>query len=143
MFFGANYATFVYQTLALLVFAYVVRFLPQALGACRASYLQVNPKTEEAGRGLGKGPLPVFARVTIPQMLPGISAGAVLVFLTAMKELPATLLLSPLGFDTLSTEIWSATTEAFFTRAALPALILVAVSAVPMTVMVLQERIRE
>ena len=143
VFFGANYATFVYQTLALLVFAYVVRFLPQALGACRASYLQVNPKTEEAGRGLGKGPLPVFARVTIPQMLPGISAGAVLVFLTAMKELPATLLLSPLGFDTLSTEIWSATTEAFFTRAALPALILVAVSAVPMTVMVLQERIRE
>jgi iron(III) transport system permease protein len=131
VFFAANYATPLYQTLALLIFAYVVRFLPQAVGACRGAFLQINPRTEEAARALGKGPLTVFARVTVPQALPGISAGAALVFLTAMKELPATLLLSPIGFETLATQVWSATTEAFFARAALPALILVALSALP------------
>ena len=140
VFFAANYVVPLYQTLGLLVFAYVVRFLPQALGSSRTSLLQINPHTEQAARGLGRGPLYVFARVTAPQMWPGISTGALLVFLTTMKELPATLLLSPIGFDTLSTQIWSATTAAFFTRAALPALILVLVSAVPMTLLVLRER---
>ncbi len=140
VFFAANYTPFVYQTVALLVFAYVVRFLPQAVGSCRASLLQVNPNTEEAARGLGHGPLRVFARVTVPQMLPGVSAGAILVFLTAMKELPATLLLSPIGFETLATQIWGATTEAFFARAALPALILVAFSSLPMVMLALRER---
>jgi iron(III) transport system permease protein len=140
VFFAANYAVPLYQTLGLLVFAYVVRFLPQALGPCRSALLQVKPSTEEAARNLGRGPFSVFARVTAPQMVPGISAGAVLVFLTAMKELPATLLLSPIGFRTLATEIWSASSAAFFARAALPALTLVAISAVPMLVTVLREQ---
>jgi iron(III) transport system permease protein len=140
VFFAARYTPWVYQTLSLLVFAYVVRFLPQALSACRSSLVQVNPNTEEAARGLGRSVPYVFARVTAPQMAGGLWAGGVLVFLTAMKELPATLLLSPLGFDTLSTEIWSATTEALFSRAAVPALILVLVSIIPMTLLVARER---
>ncbi len=140
VFFAANYVVLLYQTLGLLVFAYVVRFLPQAVGSCRSSLLQVNPNTEEAARGLGRGPAQVFARITAPQVLPGISVGAVLVFLTAMKELPATLLLSPIGFETLATQIWSASTEAFFTRAALPALILVIISSRPMALIVMRER---
>jgi len=139
VFFAANYATFLYQTLALLVFAYMVRFLPQAVGAVRASLLQVNPNTEKAAQGLGRGRAYVFSRITLPQVLPGVSGGAALVFLTVMKELPATLLLSPIGFDTLATEIWSATTEALFARAALPALLLVAISSVPMIMTVLRE----
>jgi iron(III) transport system permease protein len=140
VFFAANYAVVLYQTLALLVFAYVVRFLPQAVGACRAALLQINPATEEAARGLGRGPARVFARITLPQMLPGMSAGAALVFLTAIKELPATLLLSPIGFETLATQIWSATREALFAQAALPALILVALSAAAMALMLPRER---
>ena len=140
VFFAANYTPFVYQTLSLLIFAYVIRFLPQALGACRTSLLQVNPRVEEAARGLGFGPAQVFARITVPQIFPGLSAGAILVFLTAIKELPATLLLSPIGFDTLATEIWSASTEGFFARAALPSLILLAVSGIPMALLVLRER---
>ncbi|MPZ23406.1 MAG: ABC transporter permease subunit [Dehalococcoidia bacterium] len=139
VFFAANYAIAVYQTIALLVFAYVVRFLPQALSASRSSMVQVNPAAEEAARSLGKGGLEVFRRITLPQIMPGVLAGAALVFLTTMKELPATLLLSPTGFNTLATEIWSATTEAFFTRAALPALILIVVSATPMVFTVLRE----
>ena len=140
VFFASNYALPLYQTLALLVFAYVVRFLPQAVGACRATLLQINPATEEAARGLGRGPARVFATITMPQMLPGMSAGAALVFLTAIKELPATLLLSPIGFDTLATEIWSASREALFAQAALPALILVVVSAAAMMLMLPRER---
>lgn len=139
VFFASNYAPAVYQTLGLLVFAYVVRFLPQAVSACRSSLMQINPRTEEAARSLGFGPAPVFLRVTAPQMLPGLSAGAIMVFLTAMKELPSTLLLSPIGFHTLATEIWASTSEAFFARAALPALILLAVSGVPTALMVLRE----
>jgi iron(III) transport system permease protein len=81
----------------------------------------------------------VFAQITAPQMLPGMSAGALLVCLTAMKELPITLLLSPIGFDTLATQIWSATTEAFFTRAALPSLVLVILSGAAVFLMLRRE----
>ena len=129
VFFSANYLTPVYQTLVVLVFAYAVRFLPQALGACRSAMVQINPHTEEVARSLGAGPMRTFVRVTAFQMLPGMSAGALLVFLTVMKELPITLLLSPIGFETLTTQIWSATSEAFFTKAALPSLLLVLLSA--------------
>jgi iron(III) transport system permease protein len=139
VFFSANFLTPLYQTIMLLVFAYAIRFLPEALGATRAAMLQVNPHTEEAARSLGAGPLRVFGWVTAPQILPGMSAGALLVFLTAMKELPITLLLSPIGFDTLATQVWSSTTQAFFTEAALPALLLIAVSAVAVLLLLRRE----
>ncbi|MBI2323124.1 MAG: iron ABC transporter permease [Chloroflexi bacterium] len=128
VFFGARYATPVYQTIFLLVFAYVVRFLPQALGAARASLLQVSPRLEEAARSLGRTWPRVLIEVTLPLVRPGVVAGAALVFLTSMKELPATLLLSPIGFKTLATVSWRNATEGFFAEAALPALLLVLVS---------------
>ena len=128
VFFGANYALFLYQTLALLVLAYVVLFLPTALGATRASLLQMNPNLEQAARGLGRSPLGVLSTITFPLVRPGILAGAALVFLLTMKELPATLILGPIGFNTLATSVWAATSEAFFARAAAPALLLVLAS---------------
>ena len=140
VFFGANYAPGLYGTLALLVFAYAVHFLPQTVGATRAALLQVSPSMEEAARGLGRGPTRVIATVTAPLASSGIIAGSALVFLTTMKELPATLLLAPLGFDTLATSIWTATSEAFFARAAAPALLLVLFSALPMYLLVVRER---
>jgi iron(III) transport system permease protein len=140
VFFGANFAPGLYNTLALLVFAYAVHFLPQAVGATRSALLQVRPSVEEAARGLGRGPAGVVTTVTVPLASSGILAGAALVFMTTMKELPATLLLSPLGFDTLATSIWTATSEAFFARAAAPALLLIAVSALPMYLLVVRER---
>lgn len=129
VFFGARYASPVYQTLALLVFAYVVRFFPLGLSGVESALGRVSPRLEEAGRGLGRGPVETLARVTLPLMRSGMLAGAALVFLSAMKELPATLLLRPIGFDTLATEIWSLTTVGAYSRAAVPALVLVAVSA--------------
>ena len=136
VFFGANYATPLYQTHALLVMAYLVLFLPAALGATRASLLQVRPAMEEAARGLGSAPFRVFATITAPLARPGILAGAGLVFLLTMKELPATLILGPLGFETLATSVWSAASEAFFAQAATPALFLILVTAIPMAFLV-------
>ena len=139
VFFGANFALWLYQTLWMLVFAYVVRFLPQAMGAMQISLLQMNPRLEEAGRSLGLGNRAVFRRITAPIVRPGVLAGMALVFLTTVKELPATLLLSPTGFSTLATQIWSATDEAFFARAAAPALILLAMSAFSIFLVLMQE----
>jgi iron(III) transport system permease protein len=129
VFFAANYAGPLYQSLALLVFAYVVRFLPQALAGVESSLAAVGPRVEEAARALGRGPLATAATVTVPLIRPGILAGAALVFLSAMKELPATLLLRPIGFETLATEIWKLTSVGSYSRAALPALVLIALSA--------------
>lgn len=129
VFFAANYASPIYQTLALLVFAYVVRFLPQALAGVESSLSSVSPRVEEAARSLGRGPLRAALTVTVPLARSGIFAGAALVFLSALKELPATLLLRPIGFETLATEIWKFTSVGAYSRAAPPALLLIAVSA--------------
>ncbi len=129
VFFAANYASPIYQTLALLVFAYVVRFLPQALAGLESSLASVSPRVEEAARSLGRGPLRAALTVTVPLARSGILAGAALVFLSALKELPATLLLRPIGFETLATEIWRFTSVGAYSRAAPPALLLIAVSA--------------
>jgi len=139
VFFGARVVPAVYQTRTLLVFAYVVLFLPQAVGALRASLLQVNPSLEEASRLLGRSRAATTRAVVLPLVRPGVLAGAALVFLTCMKELPATLLLAPTGYDTLATQVWSATSEAFFGRAAAPALALVLLSALPMALLVIRE----
>jgi iron(III) transport system permease protein len=139
VYFGAQYATPIYQTLYLLTFAYVVRFLPQAVGTQRAAFLGVNPTLTEAARTLGRDPRETFRQVTLPLVAPGLVAGAALVFLTTMKELPATLLLRPAGFNTLVTRIWTAHESGHFGYAAIPALILVAVSGLSMLVLLTQE----
>ena len=129
-----------YQSLTLLVLAYALLFLPQAVGTTRVSLLQLRPSMEEAARGLGRRPWEVLHSITLPLSARGIIAGAALVFLTAMKELPATLLLSPIGFETLATRVWTASSEAFFAQAALPALALIALSALPLALIALAKR---
>jgi iron(III) transport system permease protein len=129
----------VYKTLPLLVFAYVVRFVPQAVGSIRTSTMQVDRRLTEAARTLGRSPLSAFRRVTLPLILPGIATGAALVFLTTMKELPATLLLSPLGFRTLVTYIWRVQEVGAYGQAAIPALVLVVLSALSMAVILRAE----
>ncbi len=139
VFFGANYGGFLYQSLPMLILAYVILFLPQAIGALRTSLLQVNPRLEEMGRNLGHRPIRVWLKITMPILRPGLIAGLALVFLTVMKELPATLLLSPIGFDTLATKIWSASSEAFYARAAAPSLLLVFLASASMLVLMRRE----
>jgi iron(III) transport system permease protein len=139
VFAGINLVPNLYQTLPMLLAAYAILFIPQAIGAQRASLLQLSPSLEEAARVLGAGPLGAFRRVTLPLIRPGLLGGGALVFLTAMKELPATLLLSPLGFTTLASQVWTNIGEAFFARAALPTLLLLLLSSVPLTLLTLRE----
>lgn len=139
VFFGANYALPLYQTLPLLVFAYIILFLPEAVGALQTSLLQMHPSMEEAGRSLGHQPWYVFRKITLPLIRPGVIAGAGLVFLTTMKELPATLILAPFGFKTLATDIWGDVAEAFFAKAAAPALLLILVSSLPMALLIIRD----
>lgn len=140
VFFGANYAGFLYQTIALLLLGYTALYLSPALGPIRASLLQTNPRLEDAARSLGRRPLTVFATITLPAARPGLIAAAALVFLLVMKELPATLILSPPGFTTLAASVWTYTSEAFFARAAIPALLLITLSAGPLTILLLREQ---
>jgi iron(III) transport system permease protein len=139
--FGAG--TPFYQTLAMLVAACMVRFLPEAISSTRSALLQVSPRLEEAARGLGRSQAGAVASVTVPLARSGILAGAALVLLTAMKELPATLLLSPTGWNTLAVEVWTAANDAAYGEAAAPALILIAAAAVPMLLLAPRDRIRE
>jgi iron(III) transport system permease protein len=129
VFFSSRLLTPLYQTLAVLVSAYVVRFLPQALSGAQAALARLDPQLEQASRGLGAGPWRTLARVTVPLVAPGLLAGATLVFLSTMKELPATLLLRPIGFETLATDVWNATAVSSYAAAAVPALLLIVLSA--------------
>ncbi|HEV3401353.1 MAG TPA: ABC transporter permease subunit, partial [Acidimicrobiales bacterium] len=131
VFFSVRYLTSLYQRLPVLVFAYVVLFLPLAVSAAYASAVQAPPVLEEVARSLGRRPLAAFRTVTLPLITPGVAAGAALVFLTAMKELPATLLLAPTGFDTLATRVWASAQVGSYGEAALPAAMLVGVAALP------------
>ena len=117
-----------YQTLALLVLAYLMRFLPLAIGAIRSALDKLDNSTMNAARILGANPGEVFRRVTLPLTARGIIAGAALVFLEAMRELPATLLLAPTGFETLATYLWRVYEAGYFGRAAIPGLLLVLLS---------------
>jgi len=136
---GGEYAPQLYQALPLLIFAYVVRFLPQAVGATRSSVQRVDKSLTEAARTLGRTPVGAFRQVTLPLIAPGVIGGAALVFLTTMKELPATLLLHPTGFETLVTYIWAVREGGDYGSAAVPALALIVVSALSMVVILSQE----
>jgi len=130
---------FLYQTLALLVLAYVLRFLPLAVGSVRSTIERMEGHMAGAARSLGASPFEAFWRVTLPLSLPGIVAGAALVFLEAMRELPATLLLRPTGFETLATYLWRVYEAGYFGRGAAPGLLLVLVSGVAVVVMLAGE----
>ena len=121
----------IYQTVFVLAFAYAVLFLPKAIGATRSATASVPPVLEQTARTLGRGPLRAWSETTLRLTLPGIAAGGLLVLLTAMKELPATLMLRPTGLDTLATELWSRTEVAAYGAGAPYAIALVAIAAIP------------
>ena len=143
VFFSLRVIPGLYQTWFVLVFAYVVLFLPTSIGAVRSALVRIKPNMEEAARGLGHSPAWVTATVTLPLVAPGLIGGFAIVFLTTMKELPATLLLAPIEYDTLATEVWRAADEAFFAQAAAPALLLIGLAAVPLALIVGRENLRD
>ncbi len=120
-----------YQSVFLLAFAYAVLFLAKSVAASSAALALVSPQLKEVAATLGKSKSMVTLQVVFPIALPNLALGVLLVFLTAMKELPATLMLRPTGVDTLATEIWSFATISRFNDAAPFALLLVLIAAIP------------
>ena len=128
VFLTLNAVPAIYQTLPVLVIGYALRFLPQATAAIRGTLVLTGADLTDAARSLGERPLGIWRTITVPLLRPGILAGATLVFLSTIKELPLTLLVAPTGFRTLATRVYDAATEGFLARAAVPALALLVVS---------------
>ena len=121
-------AGFLYQTMPLLILGYVVHFGSQAMGTSEVAVAGVPASVRESATLLGVGPIRRWLTVELPLMRPGLLAGGGLVLLSTFKELPATLLLSPPGFQTLATDVWASYDEGFFGKVGLSSLALVAVS---------------
>jgi iron(III) transport system permease protein len=116
--------------------AYTVRFLALAFQSVDTGLQRVPPSLDEAARGLGSDRLDVLARVHVPMIAPALLTAGLLVFTEVMKELPATLLLRPLGGDTLAIAVWQATSESLYETAALPALLIVLVGLLPVGILI-------
>jgi iron(III) transport system permease protein len=128
--FSSNFP-WLYQSIGLLAFAYALLFMAKALGNTRSSLERISPILKDVSLTMGVTPWQTFKRITLPLAAPGVGVGFLLVLLTAMKELPATLMLRPTGFETLALEIWSQSSLSRFNEAAPYALVLVLLAAIP------------
>lgn len=124
-----------YQSATLLVIAYSILFYPLALVAVRASVVRAPARLDDVARSLGRGPLAVLFRVTLPLLAPGLAAAFCLVFLSAVTELTATLILVPTGVQTLATQFWAYQTNSSYGQAAPFALLIMAIAAIPSVVL--------
>ena len=123
-------------SLSALLLAYLVRFMAVAYGPLENSLARIRPSLPEAARSLGVGGLGLFVRVYLPLLVPGTLSAALLVFVDVLKEMPATLLMRPFGWDTLSVRVFEMTSEGEWARAALPALTLVLVGLLPVILLI-------
>ena len=131
VFLGINVLYALYQSIWLLALAYATLFLPLAVAAVSNAARQAPPALEEVAQSLGLSPPLALVRVTLPVMAPGIGAGAAMVSLAAMKELPATIMLRPTGMETLATRLWTHTSVEAYAAAAPYAGLLIALAAIP------------
>lgn len=131
VFFGANITPWIYQTSWLLLIAYLILFLPNALVGLATPIAQVPLLLEEISHSLGTPANRSLFKVVLPIALPGLVAAVALVSLTVLKELPATLLLRPTEIDTLATRLWGATEDLAYSQAAPYALLLVIIAGLP------------
>ena len=131
-YFSERYAAgFLYQSSAMLIAAYAIMFFPLALVAVRASVAQAPAGIEEVGRSLGRSRLEVLWRLTLPLVAPGLAAAFCLVFLEAVTELTATLVLIPTGAQTLATQFWAFQSNISYGQAAPYAGLMILIAALP------------
>jgi iron(III) transport system permease protein len=126
---------FWYGTVIVLVMAYILHFLPAGLQTLEPALHQVSPNLEEVAKSLGFGTTKILRQVTLPLVQGGFVAAWVLMFLQCMKELPATLLLRPVGFDTLAVRVWLEASEEYYQLAA-PAALLIVLMTLPALLLV-------
>lgn len=123
-----NLAPVLYGSVLVLIVAYVIHFLPLGLQSLEPALQQITPNLEEVARTLGLNVRRTWQRVTLPLIRNGFVVAWVLMFLQTMKELPATLLLRPVGFDTLAIRVWMEASEEYYQLAAPSALLIVSLS---------------
>ncbi|MBI3569656.1 MAG: iron ABC transporter permease [Gammaproteobacteria bacterium] len=133
---GIRPAPLLTGTLIALVLAYGVRFMAVAHGPIDSTFERIKPSLWQAARSLGAGNWEILRRVSIPMLKSGLLSAGLLVFVEVMKEMPATLLLRPFGWDTLATRIFEMTAEGEWERAALPAVTLVLAGLIPVVMLV-------
>jgi iron(III) transport system permease protein len=114
-----------------LVFAYCVRFLAVSTGSVEASLAKITPSMDMASRSLGHSPLQTLCRVHLPLIRGGLLTAVLVVFVDAMKELPATLILRPFNYDTLATYVYQYASDEKLETSALSAMLIVLVGIVP------------
>jgi iron(III) transport system permease protein len=131
----------VYQTVLVVVVAYVLMFMPRALVSLRSGLAQVPIGLEESSRSLGRSSAATFVRVTLRLTAPAVAAGAALIFVGVATELTATLLLAPTGTTTLAMGFWSASSGLDFAAAAPYALIMVVLT-MPVTYLLFTQATR-
>ena len=132
----------VYQSFPLLILAYVLHFGAQSMRASQAAVGDIPARYQDAARTLGAGAGRRFLAVDLPLLAPGLVTGAGLVTLAVLKELPATLLLAPIGFETLATGIWNAAEDGFFAEVGITSLVLMLVSGVLTWMVILRRELR-
>ncbi|MEM9160144.1 MAG: iron ABC transporter permease [Verrucomicrobiota bacterium] len=130
-----------YQTTGMLVFGFVLRFLPLATGTLREGLDRIETNLLAAARLLGASRAETYRRITLPLLMPAALSGAALVFLEAMRELPLTLLLRPTGNETLTTRLWQVYEAGYFGDAAIPGLLLIFTSFIAMLLFLRSERL--
>ena len=130
--FGISTGLILSGTIAALIFAYVIRFLAVALGGIEAELERISPNLDAAARTLGETAGSALMRVHLPLLVPALGAAGLLVFVDALKELPATLLLRPFNFETLATHIYSLAAMEQVEAGALSALAIIAAGLVPL-----------
>ena len=133
--FGVTVGLFLLSSGAAIVYAYQVRFLALAAGGVEAGLLRVPSSLDDAARLLGEGPAGRLRRVHLPILRPALATAALLVFVDCMKELPATLLLRPLGVETLATHLYGEAVRGTYEEAAIAGLFIVAAGLVPVLVL--------
>jgi iron(III) transport system permease protein len=134
--FGISSGLLLTGSMAGLVFAYLVRFLAVSSQTLEAGLVKITPSMDMAARSLGTSPGGVLRRIHLPLLRGSLGCAAILVFVDVMKEMPATLLLRPFGYDTLAVRIWQLTSESFWEAAALPALTIVAGGILPVLLLI-------
>ena len=123
-------------TVFALVIAYMVRFLAVAYGPIDSGLGRIRVSLAEAARGLGASPAVTMFKIYMPLLRPGLFTAGLLVLVDVMKEMPATMLLRPFGWDTLAVRIYEMTSEGEWERAALPAITLIMIGLIPVIVLV-------
>jgi iron(III) transport system permease protein len=139
--FGIGTGLLLTGTVAALVYAYVVRFLAVSYGALEAGLQRVTPHLDMAARSLGRSAAGALREVHLPMLRPAVATAAILVFVDSMKELPATILLRPFGFDTLATHVYTYASLARVENGALAALAIVAVGLLPVALLAYTSRL--